>query len=110
MLKTGSIARDYARAGSLNAMIAVWGFVAEDVFLTKAGDLGLVFQLHGVDVEGLDETTRRAVVHSFEAAIRCLDDHFRVYQYVIRRRLPAADAPTCSDPVVQRHCVTERTI
>jgi aminopeptidase N len=37
MLRIHRILRDYENAGSLNSLIALWGFVDDHTFLTKAG-------------------------------------------------------------------------
>ena len=42
MLKMRRILRDYQDAGSVNSLLALWGFVDDDTFLTKAGDVGVV--------------------------------------------------------------------
>ena len=49
-------------------------------FVTKAGDVGVVYRLQGQDYEGLDHAQRRHVVHRFEAALRLLGERSRVYQ------------------------------
>jgi len=72
MLRIRRILRDYDDAGSLNSLIALWGFVDDYTFLTKAGHVGLVYRLAGVDFECLDHVQRRDVVHRYEAALRCL--------------------------------------
>ena len=37
MLKVKRILRDYQEAGSVNSLVALWGFVDEETFITKAG-------------------------------------------------------------------------
>jgi type IV secretion system protein VirB4 len=74
--------------------------VDDETFLTKAGHVGLVFRLAGVDDECLDDAERRDVVHRFEAALRILDEHCRVYQYLYKHRSDPIDAAVCEDPVV----------
>ncbi len=61
MLRIRRILRDYEDAGSLNSLIALWGFVEDCTFLTKAGHLGLVYRLAGVDFECLDHVQRRDI-------------------------------------------------
>ena len=82
MVRLGRILRDYREAGAVNSLIALWGFVDETTFLTKSGHVGVVYQLRGQDAEGLTHAQRRTIVHQFEAALRLLDEHCRVYQYV----------------------------
>lgn len=82
MLTMGRILHDYREAGSVNALLALWGFVDDTTFLTKAGHVGVVYRLRGIDYEGLTHDELRALVHRFEAALRLLDDHCRVYQHL----------------------------
>ena len=56
MVKVGRILRDYAEAGAINSLIALWGFVDDHTFLTKAGHVGVVYRMRGPDAEGLDST------------------------------------------------------
>ena len=85
MMRVGRILRDYSEAGAINAQIALWGFVDDETFLTKAGHVGLVYRIHGQDAEGLTHDQRRQLVHQMEAALRLLDERCRVYQYVLRQ-------------------------
>ena len=41
MVRIGRILRDYQDAGSVNGLLALWGFVDDTTFLTKAGHLGV---------------------------------------------------------------------
>ena len=100
MLSLSRIIRDYQEAGSVNSLIAIWGFVDDETFITKAGHLGLVYRVAGADYECLDQSQRRDLVHRFEAAIRLLDDSCRVYQYLWKRRIEPISTPPCSRPVV----------
>jgi type IV secretory pathway VirB4 component len=99
VLKISRILRDYREAGSVNSLLALWGFVDETTFLTKAGHVGVVYRVRGIDAEGLTHSQRAAMVHRFEAALRLLDDHCRVYQYLLKRTTdPIVSAP-CAQPV-----------
>jgi type IV secretory pathway VirB4 component len=69
----------------VNGLLALWGFVDETTFLTKAGHVGVVYRLRGVDYEGLTHAAAPTLVHRFEAALRLLDEHCRVYQYLVKR-------------------------
>lgn len=99
MMRVGRILRDYREAGAINAMIALWGFVDDATFLTKSGHVGVVYRVRGPDPEGMTHEQRKATVHQFEAALRLLDEHCRVYQYVIKRRADPFVAPSCSRAV-----------
>ncbi len=99
MLSVKRILRDYEDAGSVNSLISLWGFVDDVAFLTKAGHVGVVYQLRGIDYEGLTHAQRAAIVHRLEAALRVLDEHWRVYEYVVKRNIPPLRGTSCSQPV-----------
>ena len=61
MLRIAQILRDYREAGSVNGLLALWGFVDETTFLTKAGHVGVVYRVRGVDYEGLTHGQRAAM-------------------------------------------------
>jgi len=102
------ILKDYQAAGSVNGLLAIWGFVDEYTFLTKAGHVGMVFRVRGLDYEGLDAAARRDAVHRFEAALRALDEHCRLYQYLCKRRVRQFDAGRCEQRVA-REAIERRT-
>ncbi|MEP7309340.1 MAG: hypothetical protein ABJA98_27875 [Acidobacteriota bacterium] len=99
-MRIRTIREDYDAAGSVHTLMAPWAFVSDDTFVTKAGDLGIVYRLQGRDYEGLDHAERRHVVHRYAAALRLLDERMRVSQYVIKRRLPPLTAGPCTSSVV----------
>ena len=86
MVSVGRILRDYRDAGSVNGLLALWGFVDDSTFLTKAGHVGVVYRLRGVDYEGLSHPQRQALVHRFEAATSAA-----------RRALPRLPVPAEAD-------------
>jgi type IV secretion system protein VirB4 len=92
---------DYSDAGGVNTLLSLWGFVSGGTFLTKAGHIGIVYHLRGVDVDGLTHAQRRALTHRMEAALRQLDERTRVYQYLIKRTVDPFVAPVCAEPVAQ---------
>jgi type IV secretion/conjugal transfer VirB4 family ATPase len=107
VVRIGRILRDYREAGSLNGLVALWGFVDDGVFLTKAGHLGVVYRVRGIDYEGLSHAQRRSLVHRLEAAVRLLDEHCRLYQYLLKQTIdPIVPAP-CTQPIV-REAVEQR--
>src|SRR4249920_3664344 len=100
MVRLRRILRDYDEAGSLHGLLALWGFVDDATFLTKAGALGVIYRLAGADYECLDHDERRAIAHRFERALRQLDESFRVYQYLIKRPAEAFGSVRHPHPVV----------
>jgi type IV secretion system protein VirB4 len=85
MTRVSHVLRDYEDAGAISALIPLYGFVDESVFLTKSGDLGMVLRVGGVDYECLDAAQREAVTKRFEVALRLWDEHTRLAQYVLKR-------------------------
>ncbi|MGE5360785.1 MAG: hypothetical protein ACM3NQ_17350 [Bacteroidales bacterium] len=108
MLNVRRILRDYRDAGSLNSLLALWGFVDDDVFLTKAGHIGVVYRLAGIDYEGLRPEDLTALVHRFEAGLRLLDERCRLYQYLVKRVVDPFAASDCAQPVA-REAIVRRT-
>ena len=101
MTRVADIRHDFDETGSVNSLLSLWGFVDDEIFLTKAGHVGIAYRMLGVDYECLDHAQRRDVVHRFEAALRVLDEHCRVYQYLSKRRIEPIEPPTCRHPIVQ---------
>ena len=85
MVRIARILRDYREAGSVNGLLALWGFVDDTTFLTKAGHVGVVYRIRGVDYEGLSHAQRETLAHRFGAALRLLDEQCRVYEYLVKR-------------------------
>jgi type IV secretory pathway VirB4 component len=108
VLSVKRILRDYQDAGSLNSLLSLWGFIDDTTFLTKAGHVGVAFRLKGIDYEGLTQAQRAAFVHRFEAALRLLDEHCRVYQYLIKRTIRPLVSAACAQPIA-REALQERT-
>ena len=90
MVKIDRILKDYREAGSVNALLALWGFVDGHAFLTKAGAIGVIYRLAGADYECLDHAERRDIARRFEQALRHLDESFRSTSLLKR---PAAPIP-----------------
>ena len=57
MFKLTQITKDYTEAAAFSTQINLFGFVDDEVFLTKSGDLGIIFDIEGVDYECLDRNT-----------------------------------------------------
>lgn len=101
MVKIARILRDYSEAGGVNTLLPLWGFVDDHTFMTKAGHVGLVYRLRGIDVDGLTQSQRRALTHRMEAALRQSDERCRLYQYLVKRTVGQFVAPICAEPVAQ---------
>jgi hypothetical protein len=85
LIRLDAALRDYREAGSLAARVPLWAFVDRRTFLTKAGSVGVGFQLAGIDAECFDPHDRRSITRRLEQVFRQMDDRMRVYQYLLKR-------------------------
>lgn len=88
MLKLERLFQNYEEAGALNAQLNLYGFISNQVFLTKTGDLGTVLHVRGVDHECLDGKTIDALTKRLESALKLFGEDYRVYQYLVKRNHP----------------------
>jgi len=100
MLKLQRIFKNYAETGSLNEQVNLYGFIDEQVFLTKTGDLGVVLEVHGVDYECLDTASVDNLTKRLESALKLFGENFRVYQYLFKRNNETIPFKTYDNPVV----------
>jgi type IV secretion system protein VirB4 len=100
MLSLKRIFKNYEEAGSLNAMVNLFGFIGPQVFLTKSGEVGLLLELHGVDYECLDTPTLDGLTKRLESALRLFDENYRVYQLLFKRNRQVIPHSFCGKPVV----------
>jgi type IV secretion/conjugal transfer VirB4 family ATPase len=88
MLRLGRIFKNYEEAGALNGQINLYGFLSDQVFLTKSGELGVILEVRGVDYECLDGSSIDALTKRLESAFRLFDENYRIYQYLFKRNNP----------------------
>jgi type IV secretion/conjugal transfer VirB4 family ATPase len=100
MLRLERIFRNYEETGSLNERVNLYGFIDQNAFLTKTGDLGLVLEVQGVDYECLDDQTVDGLTKRLESALKLFDENYRVYQYLFKRNSPAIPHTLYGKPVV----------
>ena len=92
--------KNYEETGSFNEQISPQGFIDEHLFLTKAGDLGAVLEVRGVDFECLDGDSVDGFTKRLESALKLFDEKFRVYQYIFRVNNQAIPHKLYGNPVV----------
>ena len=97
MINLAKLFKDYNDTGALNEYINLYGFVADQVFLTKSGDLGVVIHVDGIDHECLDQNTLDNMTRRFEAAMRGFGEQYRIYQYLFKRNNESDSASTLYD-------------
>ena len=102
MIRIGQIAKEYLEAGAMSSLIGLVGFVDEHTFLTKSGDLGVVFRVPGVDAECLDHAERDHIARRFEGAMRSLDERFRLHQYLLKNDHASIPHRHYGNPVVEQ--------
>src|ERR1700761_6553831 len=100
MLRLEHIFRNYEETGSLNERVNLYGFIDQNAFLTKTGDLGVVLEIQGVDYECLDEQTIDGLTKRLESALKLFDENYRLYQYLFKRNSPAIPHTLYGKPVV----------
>ena len=88
MLRLARIVKNYQEAGALNGQVNLYGFVSDQVFLTKSGELGVILEMHGVDYECLDGASIDGLTKRLESAFRLFDENYRIYQYLFKRSNP----------------------
>ncbi len=109
MIKPSRIIRDYQEeAGALSSQLNLFGFIDEHTFLTKSGDLGVVLHVRGVDYECLDHGQLNEVARRFEAALRVFDEHYRFYQYILKRDAPEIPHQDYPDQPVLQEAISNR--
>lgn len=107
MVPLSRILKDFREAGTLSGLVAVWGFVGDSVFLTKAGAVGIVYRLSPPDSECLDRDTRIATTARVAQVLRQLNEDFRLYVYLLKRPITPPSPATHANPVV-RAALNER--
>jgi len=88
MISPKRILGDFRDSGALHAHIAPFAFVGGDRFLTKSGDVGMALSVDGGDYECLDAGEVDAAARRFESALKIFDEHFVLYQYLVKRSNP----------------------
>jgi type IV secretion/conjugal transfer VirB4 family ATPase len=100
VFKLAQITKDFREAAALCSQLNLFGFVDEEAFLTKSGDVGIVLGIDGVDYECLDTATVENVTRRLTAAFRVFDEKCRVYQYLFKRNREPIPFKTYDNPIV----------
>jgi type IV secretory pathway VirB4 component len=100
MLRLERIFKNYEDTGALNALVNLYGFLDEHIFLTKSGDLGVILEVRGVDYECLDGSALDGLTKRLESALKVFGDEYRLYQYLFKRNNAAIPHRLYGNPVV----------
>lgn len=100
MFNLQKLVKPWQESGALNANINLYGFIEEDVFLTKTGDLGMVLRVPGVDYESLDSDEQQYAVRRLEGAFKTFGEGFHIYQYLLKTNRPEIPFASYGDEVI----------
>src|SRR5260370_7934004 len=100
VFKLNRITKDYREAAALCSQVNLYGFVDDEIFLTKSGDVGIVLSIDGVDHECLDTNTIDNLTQRLTGAFRVFDEKCRVYQYLFKRNRENIPFQTYQNPIV----------
>src|SRR6266436_5180471 len=100
VFKLNRITKEYREAAALCSQVNLFGFVDDEIFLTKSGDVGIVLAIEGVDYECLDTNTIDNLTRRLTAAFRVFDEKSRVYQYLFKRNRENIPFKTYQNPIV----------
>jgi len=100
VFKLKQITNEYREAAALCSQVNLFGFVDDETFLTKSGDVGIVLSIDGVDYECLDTNTIDNLTRRLTAAFRVFDEKCRVYQYLFKRNRESIPFQTYQNPIV----------
>src|SRR5260221_13888996 len=102
MVRLSKIVKSYKASGALNENVSVCGFLDDQGFLTKGGDVGVVLRVEGVDYECLDHKQTDSLTKRLESALRLLGPQFRVYQLLFTSSGEAIPPGVYDNPVVKQ--------
>ncbi len=100
MFRLDRIDKAWREAGSFNEQVNLFGFIEDQVFLTKSGDTGVVLEVRGVDYECLEASAIDNLTKRLESAFRIFDEKCRVYQYLLKANGEQIPYQTYGSPVV----------
>jgi type IV secretion system protein VirB4 len=100
MIRLPRLLKDHRDAGAFHTLLNLSGFMDHEAFLTKSGDVGVVLRVQGVDDECLTREQTNQVARRLMFALRALDEHCRLYQYVLKRESPEIPHAEVRHPVV----------
>ena len=72
----------FTDAGAANSIMPIVRFVTPTVFASKTRGYGLLFEVDGVDEEGLTDPEIASKMRGVEGGVRGLTEDFAIYQYM----------------------------
>ncbi|TCK73460.1 VirB4 family type IV secretion system protein [Acidipila rosea] len=90
----------FAKAGAACSIVPIARFVNDHIFALKGGGYGCLFQLSGLDEEGLTDQELESHLRMIEGALRGLPEGTCLYQYTrVRSGYGLPRQPLYSNPV-----------
>ena len=77
----------YHEAGATHTEVQPCAIIDDGVFVTKSGATGIALRLTGPDPECMDAIDLNSITQRFDGAMRLFGPAFRVYQYLLKRRI-----------------------
>ncbi len=94
--------RWFVGARAANSIVPVSRFVGSAIFATKTGGYGCLFELSGVDEEGLTDQELDAKLSAVEGGLRGLPEGSCLYQYMrIKKGFEIPRKDRYADPMTQ---------
>ena len=98
----------FAKAGAACSIVPLARFVNDHIFALKGGGYGCLFQLAGLDEEGLTDQELESHLRMIEGALRGLPEGACLYQYTrVRSGYDLPRQPVYSNPITHAF-VTDR--
>jgi type IV secretion/conjugal transfer VirB4 family ATPase len=85
MVKLKRLLKPYRDAGAFHSLLGPHCFLDEQVFLTKANQIGVILSVEGIDHECVTDERLEYISRRVRAAWRGFDENFRIYQYVVKQ-------------------------
>ena len=101
MIRLDRLVKDHRDSGALHTLVNLFGFIDDEAFLTKSGDVGVVLRVRGVDDECLTREEADQVASRLTSALRVFDEQCRLYQYLLKRDRPEIPHEDSRHPIVQ---------
>ena len=102
MLNLRKLVKNYKETGFLAEQCGIFSFINDWCFITKAGAVGTIIEVEGIDYECLDQRDLDGNTRRLEAAFKLFGPEFRVYQYLFKSHFQPDPLHDYSNPVVER--------
>src|SRR3989442_10114404 len=99
VIRLARLLKDHRDACAFHTLLNLSGFIDDQAFLTKSGDVGVVLRAQGVHDECLTREQTDHVTQPLTLALRALDERCRLYQYVLKPESPESPHADVRHPI-----------